>query len=69
MYQKMSLVQKIGDEMCVLAVAETWRRVEHAPILIDMRNAHEVDKDLINKEAPAGSYLPGVVTRHFKLQL
>ncbi len=69
MYQKMSLVQKIGDEMCVLAVAESWRQVEHEPILIDMRNAREVDKDLINKEALAGSYLPGVVTRRCKLQL
>ena len=33
MYQKMGLVQKIEDEVCVLAVAGLWGRIEGAPLL------------------------------------
>jgi hypothetical protein len=36
MYQKMSLVQKIGDQNCVLAIAESRRQVEHTPIWMNM---------------------------------
>jgi hypothetical protein len=62
MYQKMSLVQKIGDEMCVLAVAGLCGRVEDAPVWMNMIITRAEDKDLINKEIPAGSYLSDVVT-------
>jgi hypothetical protein len=62
MYQKMSLVQKIGDQICVLAVAGLWGGIEGAPICMDRRTTRAGDKDLINKEIPAGSYLPDVVT-------
>jgi len=49
MYQKMSLVQKIGDQVCVLAVAGLWGGIEGAPICMDRRTTRAGDKDLINK--------------------
>ena len=61
MYQKMSRVQKIEDEVCVLAVAGLWGRIEGAPIWMDRRITRAGDKDLINKGISAGPYLPDVV--------
>jgi hypothetical protein len=58
----MSLGQKIGDGLCALAVAGLCGRIEAEPIWMDMRITREEDKDLINKEVPAGSYLPDIVT-------
>jgi len=62
MCYRMGLVQKIGDKTCVLAVAGLCGRIECVPVGVDMRITREEGKDLINKEIPAGSYLPDVVT-------
>ena len=58
----MDPMPKSSDEVCVMAVAEPRRQVEHAPVWIDMRITRIGKKDIINKEIPAGSYLPDVVT-------
>jgi len=67
MYHRIGLVQKIGDETRVLAVAGLCGRVECVPVGVDMRITREEGKDLINKEIPAGSYLLDVVTSSYAL--
>ena len=62
MYHRMGLVQKIGDETCVFAVAGLCGRVEGVPMWMNRGITRQEEKDLINKEIPDGSYLPDVVT-------
>ena len=58
----MSPGPKIVDEVCVLAVAEPRRQVEHAPVWIDMRITRIGKKDTINKQIPADLFLPDGMT-------
>ena len=58
----MDLVQKIGDEMCALAVADSRRHIEGVPNLIDTKTTRDGEKDLIISAILADSRFPSVVT-------